>query len=167
MSIFSALRAGLSRVKSAVASVGSRIKSAVTGSGRQAQAARRDMPVPGETSPAQPQAPTYDDLKAPTTQEIKDARYRFKASHAGTELSDYDPDEVDSFYAATRKVWENVPSKGRNDAIRDYFEEHYGMDDLEEIYQFVTTGEIPDSDDMVQYDEQAYGDDYSAPALLR
>ena len=170
MSIFSAIRSGLSKIKSAVASVGSRIKSAGTG-GRRAPTPTHRPPIPGELFP-QPTPPTqtpatYDDLRAPTTQEIRDARYRFKASHADSDLSDYSRRDVDTFYAATKNVWRDAetPSQ-RNDLIREYFEAAYGMDDLEEIYDFVVNGSVPDTDDMIQADAlDDSGEMYRLPAL--
>lgn len=167
MSIFSAIRAGLSRIKSAVSSVGSRIKSAVTG-GRKSTgsgSSRVSGEIPQQISEPITQQPTLDDLKAPTTQEIKDSHFRFKARHAGSDLSDYNEKDVDYFYAATRRIWQGSTREGRNDAIREYFESKYNMSDLEDIFEFVISGEVPDSDNMVQYGEAAYIYDYLGISL--
>ena len=158
MSIFSAIRAGLGRIKSAISSVGSRIKSAVTGN-RQTTTAQRPR-VPGELFPQQPQTtqtPTIpiDDLRAPTTQEIKDAHFRYQVNHADTDLSGYAKEDVDTFYRATHKIWAGAEHPyQRNDLIREYFESQYGMSDLDEIFDFVTTGQVPESDDMIPGEEQ-------------
>lgn len=159
MSIFSAIRAGIGKIKSAISSVGSRIKSAVTGS-RQATPAQRPK-VPGELFPQQPQTtqiptlPQIDDLRAPTTQEIKDAHFRYQVNHADTDLSGYSQEDVDKFYRATHKIWSGAEyTYQRNDLIREYFEAQYGMSDLDEIFDFVVTGQVPESDNMIPGEEQ-------------
>lgn len=47
--------------------------------------------------------------------------------------------EGNAFYRLTQSIWDdpNVPASKRDEAIVNYFKEKYGMDDLNEIYDFV------------------------------
>jgi hypothetical protein len=113
------------------------------------------MPIPGELKP---QALPVDDLKAPTTHQIRDKQWEFKAAHAGTDLSPYTKSEIDDFYAATSRIWEGASPDERNQRIKDYFGQKYGLNDMYEIYDFVEDGLWDDSDKMNQEDEAPYGD---------
>lgn len=172
MSIFSrigsAIAGAAAKVKQAASAAVSRVRSALGGRGSTQAGPRGEYRVPGELTPEQPATPaprSYDDLRAPTSQEIRDAHWRYQASHADTDLSPYSADDVDTFYARTRRIWEGADVEDRNDRIREYFSSAYGVDDLADIFDYVMDGEVPDTDDMVPYDEMPYGHDYSTPVL--
>ena len=168
MSIFSGIRAGLSRIKSAVSAGVSRVKSAITGVGKAAAQVSRDLPMPGELP--KPQVPTpheFDTMRAPSTQQIRDKQWEFKARRAGTDLSPYSRKDIDDFYGATRRIWEGAPNAERNARIKEYFSSHYGIDDMEAIYDFVHENLQEDSDDNEQdYNEQEKSPDaWDIPVL--
>lgn len=57
------------------------------------------------------------------------------ASSSKTEnASPYTKTQVQIFYRATQKAWQNAPLEGRNQAILDY----YGMTSLQEVFEQVT-----------------------------
>lgn len=175
MSIFSrigsAIAGAAAKVKQAASAAVSRVRSALSGRGTTQPGARGEYRVPGELEPRQPSTPaprSYDDLRAPTSQEIRGAHWRYQASHADSELSPYSRADVDTFYARTRKIWEGAAAEDRNDRIRDYFSDKYGMDDLSEIFDYVVNGEIPDTDDMIPSGEDPYrpwGTSYATDAF--
>ena len=173
MSIFSrigsAIAGAAAKVKQAASAAVSRVRSALGGRGSTQPSTRGDYRVPGELTPQQPATPaprSYDDLRAPTSQQIRDSHWRYQVSHAGTDLSPYSPEDVDTFYARTRRIWEGAAPASRNELIRDYFSREYGMDDLEDIFDYVLNGEYADSDKMMPQDEQPYGPDYATGAYL-
>lgn len=70
--------------------------------------------------------------KEADTQERKDSIFRFRRTSERNELGR-------AFYRLTQPIWDKpgIPIEERDEAIRRYFKERYGMDDLNEIYDFV------------------------------
>lgn len=48
-------------------------------------------------------------------------------------------EEGNAFYRLTQSIWDDpsIPASKRDEAIREYFEERYGLEDMNEIYDFV------------------------------
>ena len=93
---------------------------------------RRKEQAPQTPTPRhfKPQTPTPHHFKPLDETQRKDEIFRFRRNAQ---------DEGNAFYRLTQSIWDDpsIPATQRDAAIRKYFEEKYGLTDMNKIYDFV------------------------------
>ena len=86
--------------------------------------------VPEQKPDITPQTPTPRHFKPLDESQRKDEIFRFRRNTQ---------DEGHAFYRLTQSIWDDpsIPANQRDAAIRKYFEEKYGITDMNEIYDLV------------------------------
>lgn len=92
---------------------------------------KKQEPAPKAPTPdITPQTPTPRHLKPLDESQRKEEIFKFRRNAQ---------DEGNAFYRLTQSIWDepSIPANQRDEAIRRYFEEKYGLTDMNEIYDFV------------------------------
>lgn len=87
-------------------------------------------PAPTPTSTPTPQTPTPKHFKPLDEESRKDEIFKFRRNVQ---------EEGNAFYRLTQSIWDDpsIPASKRDDAIRAYFADKYGLTDMNDIYDFV------------------------------
>lgn len=92
---------------------------------------KKQEPAPKAPTPeVTPQTPTPRHFKPLDESQRKDEIFKFRRNVQ---------DEGNAFYRLTQSIWDDpsIPANQRDEAIRRYFEEKYGLTNMNEIYDFV------------------------------